>query len=235
MNMIICSRVDSERTWRGTVTSIEMTPEKNSENDNYYYGGGGDEMTTTSKYPFYVSIEQLDGLMIGQHVYMRADLGEYENAEDIRLDASFINDADTSPWIWAESAQGLLEKRNVSIDAYEEADNTWLVTDGITADDYIAPSSDAYEVGMACIENNNTAFEASDNTGEDAGFEEGEEDFGDEEYYGDEEYFDEDEDFTYEGEEDYFFDDEDIDFEDEGVGGDIGTFGGNVFGGGAVG
>ena len=45
----------------------------------------------------------------------------------------------------------------------------------------------------------------------------------------------EDEDFTYEGEEDYFFDDENIDFEDEGVGGDIGTFGGNVFGGGAVG
>ena len=219
MDMIIYSRVDQNLTWRGTVSEIDMkNPEKNS--DEGYYGAT-DEMTTTSKYPFYVSIDSLDGLMIGQHVYMRADTGEFEDENEIRLDASFINDADSSPWIWAESESGLLEKRSVTVAGYDEADNTYLVESGITADDYIAPSSSAYEEGMPCVENNNTAYEAA-NGGAESGYEddfgfEGEEDEfafeGDGEFTDDDFTYEEDEDyteddFTYEGEEDYTEDDQ---------------------------
>ncbi len=249
VDMIIYSRVDDSLTWRGTVTEVDMkNPEKDSE-EGYYYGGNTDEMTTSSKYPFYVSIDSLDGLMIGQHVYMRADTGEFEDENEIRLDASFINDADTEPWIWAESESGLLEQRAVSVDEFDETSNTYLVTDGITADDYIAPSSSAYEVGMPCIENNNTAFESSDDAGGE--YEEGMDDEYEGDIYGDDEYMLDDEevydDFAYEDEE--YFDEEN--FDDEGafdeevydeevydggeeVGGfNTGNFGG--FGGGPVG
>ena len=219
MDMIIYSRVDETQTWRGTVNDIDMKNPEKDNNEGYYYGGGNDEMTSTSKYPFYVTIDSLDGLMIGQHVYMRADTGEYDDESVIRLDASFINDADGDPWIWAEDSSGLLEKRSVTIESYDDFDNTWEVTGGIDSEDYIAPSSSSYEAGMPCIENNSKAFETQDNGNEAVDYED---DYGfeDEEYVYDGEGYYEDEDFAYE-DGDFAYEDEDYGWED-GEEGDIG-------------
>ncbi len=238
MDMVIYSRVDPEQTWRGSVTSVDLkNVEKNQ--DEYGYMDGGDEMTTSSKYPFYVDIDSLDGLMIGQHVYMRADNGE-EDAEEIRLDASFINDAESSPWIWAESESGLLEKRTVTIEEFDEGNNTWLVAEGLTGDDYIAPSSGIYEEGMPCIENNNTAFDASQNTGgEDADGEYADDEYVDDEFaddgyvddeYMDDEFVDDEFDAEYDEEFDEDFEDDRGFYEEE-----IGLGFGNAQFGGAVG
>ena len=236
MEMTIHSRIDPELTWTGTVTEID-TKSTVKNNDDFNYYGNTDEQTTSSKYAFYVSIDSLDGLMIGQHVFMYQSTSEFDDENEIRLDSSFINDADTAPWIWAENEEQLLEKRNVTVADYDEGSDTYLVTDGLSGEDYICPASELYKEGMPCIENNNTSFQASDNTGdedEDTGdyYEDDEIDdggFETMEYYDDAEYDDEDVEYF----EDEYNDEDDEYFEDEEFGEDTGDFRDAVgFGGG---
>ncbi|MFR4393545.1 MAG: efflux RND transporter periplasmic adaptor subunit [Ruminococcus callidus] len=68
--MVLHSRVD-DSSWTGTISEIS-TEADNSQNNNMYYGGS-DEMTTASKYPFYVTLDSSDGLMLGQHLLVSMD------------------------------------------------------------------------------------------------------------------------------------------------------------------
>lgn len=76
--MVLHSRVD-DSSWTGTISEIS-TEADNSQNNNMYYGGS-DEMTTASKYPFYVTLDSSDGLMLGQHLLVSADTGADESIE----------------------------------------------------------------------------------------------------------------------------------------------------------
>ena len=244
MEMVIHSRVDDTATWKGTVSEID-TKAPASGNQNNMYSGGDDgddaEMTTSSKYPFYVKLDALEGLMIGQHVYMTEDLGEDENGDEIRLSSAFIVDADTEPWVWVEDSNAALAKRPVVIGAYIAEDDTYVIDEGLGAEDYIAMPSENYKEGMPVTENDESAFEADENMedfygedGEGFGGEEGfddeegadDEDFADDDFGGglgyeeidDAEYDDEgyDEDFDDEDFDDEDFDDEDFEDEDDG-------------------
>ena len=64
------SRLDPNQVWKGTVESIdqEATSDQNNSFGYYYDGMGGGEKS--SKYNFYVLLENLDGLILGQHVYI---------------------------------------------------------------------------------------------------------------------------------------------------------------------
>lgn len=43
---------------------------------------------------------------MGQHVYIEPDLGQgAQDANAIHLPAYFINDVDSSPWVWAQEQQ----------------------------------------------------------------------------------------------------------------------------------
>ena len=66
MPVIIRSRIDDTQTWTGTVSEIGTEPEQDNNSD--IYGGSSDEMTSSSSYPFYVKLDSIDGLMLGQHV-----------------------------------------------------------------------------------------------------------------------------------------------------------------------
>ena len=57
---------------------------------------GGSDVSTASKYPFYVTLDSSDGLLMGQHVYIEPDHGQGQKQEGIHLPAYYINDADTS-------------------------------------------------------------------------------------------------------------------------------------------
>ena len=169
-------------------------------------------MTSSSKYPFYVSLDALDGLMIGQHVYMTEYLDGEEESNMIRLSSSYIMDADSSPWVWAEVG-GSLGKKSVTLGEYSEEDDTYIIESGITLEDYIAVPSERYKEGMPVTENDLSAFEVDENAAgydyEDYAEEEfGDEEFADEEYdgeeYDDEEYYDDEE----------FYDEEDFEGEE---------------------
>ena len=202
MEMVIHSRVDDTVTWKGVVDSIDYKSPTSGQNSGGGFSDDTDdaEMTTTSKYPFYVKIDGLEGLIIGQHVYMTEDLGLEEEAEEIRLSSSFINDAEEDPWVWAEK-NGVLEKRSVTLGEYAEEEDCWVILNGLTADDYIAVPSSTYKEGQPVIENDLAPFEEDEVAP--IGDEEGLTDS-----FGDEEFFEGD-----------FVDDEDldIDFDDEDI------------------
>ena len=71
--MIVHSRVDESQTWTGLVDTIEMEPTDDQNNSMYYVSG--DAGQRSSRYNFYVTLDSLEGLILGQHVYIEPDLG----------------------------------------------------------------------------------------------------------------------------------------------------------------
>lgn len=158
--VIIRSRV-SDQTWKGTISSIDWNNPAQSSGSNYYDSGSSDT-GTSSKYPFYVELSSSDGLLLGQHVYIEPDLGQDAQSTGIQLPAGFINDADSSPWVWAQSSSGKLEKRSVTLGDYNAELDTYAVTDGLTAADYIAYPDDTLKAGMTCVTYDESTFEPDD-------------------------------------------------------------------------
>ena len=133
----IHSRTDETLTWSGTVTLVDYdSPSQGNDND-YYYGSMGSELTNASKYPFYVEPDSTDGLLLGQHVYMTRET-ESSETEHIAISSAFIcyND-DGSAYVWAEK-RGKLEQRSVELGDYNMINDLQEITDGLTAEDYIA-------------------------------------------------------------------------------------------------
>ncbi|MGN0294024.1 MAG: efflux RND transporter periplasmic adaptor subunit [Lachnospiraceae bacterium] len=151
--VIIRSRVD-DTTWHGTISSIDWeNPEQTGSSDYYYGPGVTDSTTTSSKYPFYVKLDDDKNLMLGQHVYIEPDYGQEDQADSdaILLPAYYISDADSSPWVWAQNDKDLLEKRSITLGEYSGDMDAWSVTGGLTAEDYIAFPDDSLQEGMTCV------------------------------------------------------------------------------------
>jgi HlyD family secretion protein len=159
VQVIIRSRV-SDQTWSGTISSIDWNNPAKSSNNNYYDSGSSDT-GNSSKYPFYVTLSSSDGLLMGQHVYIEPDLGQDAQSTVIQLPASFINDADSSPWVWAQGSGGKLEKRSLTLGDYNAELDTYAVTDGLTAADYIAFPDDTLKAGMTCVTYDESTFDPS--------------------------------------------------------------------------
>ena len=150
--VIIRSRVDETQIWHGTMGSVDEQNSSNTNNNNYYYFGSSssDDTTSSSNYPFYVSLDSSDGLMLGQHVYIEMDEGQEEQKTGIWLGEYYIVDADTeNPYVWATDSKGRLEKRSVVLGQYDEDLSEYEIADGLTEDDSIAFPSDTLEEGMS--------------------------------------------------------------------------------------
>ncbi len=63
----IRSRVD-DTTWEGKVAEIDT--QNPQQDQSGFYEGDESEVTSSSKYPFFVDLDNSEGLMLGQHVYV---------------------------------------------------------------------------------------------------------------------------------------------------------------------
>ena len=61
----------------------------------------------------------------------------------------------------AENSKGKLEKRSVTLGEYNTETDTYPVTDGLTAEDYIAYPDDSLKAGMTCITYDDATFDPS--------------------------------------------------------------------------
>ena len=145
--VIIRSRTDSSVTWDGYVDYVDW--ENQVQNDNMYYYGYEDEMSSSSKYPFYISLTNYEGLFMGQHVYIEPGETGNEKSEGVCLPSYFISDVETSPWVWAAGSRDKLEKRSVTLGEYDPMTDTYFIESGIDAEDYLAFPDDTLEEGMA--------------------------------------------------------------------------------------
>ena len=146
--VIVRSRADETKTWSGTVDEVGTEPVNENQN-GYYYDGGGEK---ASKYPFYVKLDNMDGLMLGQHVLIEPDYGQANMKSGIWLDMSFIAyDDNGNPYVWAANKRNKLEKRAVTLGETDE--DMWQVeiTSGLSESDMIAFPDDSLSEGMDVI------------------------------------------------------------------------------------
>ena len=134
--MKILSRTDENQFWMGTVSLVDYE-NPTQENNNNYYVMSTDEMTTSSKYPFYVELEDTQGLILGQHVYMEV-AREEGTVSGIPVSMTFISyEEDGTPYVWAEK-RGKLEKRTVTLGQINDMMGTVEILEGLAQEDYIA-------------------------------------------------------------------------------------------------
>ena len=162
--MVLHSRVD-DSSWTGTISEIS-TEADNSQNNNMYYGGS-DEMTTASKYPFYVTLDSSDGLMLGQHLLVSADTGADESIEKtgIWLYSDYVQtDENGKTYVWAADKKDRLEKREVEVGQTDDTMGDCEIKSGLSEDDMIAFPSDSYQEGMKTMTNPDEATPEDDGT-----------------------------------------------------------------------
>lgn len=149
--VIVHSRADSEKTWGGTVSKIDL---ENAQTSGNSYGMSSDSgsQTQSSNYPFYVDLDTADGLMLGQHVYIEPDNGQSEQPKTgLWLPEYFINDVDKDPYVWADNGKEKLEKRPVKLGAYDEASMEYEIKDGLSREDAITFPEEGITEGMKTV------------------------------------------------------------------------------------
>lgn len=107
--VIIRSRIDDTQTWGGTIAKIDWNkPASAGGGDSW--GEEGDETTTSSKYPFYVKLDEAKDLMLGQHVYIEPNVGQAEAVDEdvIKLPSYYIGGLDGDDE--GDGAEGELEE-----------------------------------------------------------------------------------------------------------------------------
>ncbi len=141
-DVVVRSRVDESRTWKGKISLIDTEGTADMENSGYIEDNGGEG---ASKYPFYVELESSDGLILGQHVFIEPDYGQGQQ-EGIHLDAGYIVTDDGDPYVWTDDGSGRLEKRTVELGGLNEEMNQYEIVSGLTEEDFIAwPMEGMYE------------------------------------------------------------------------------------------
>ena len=138
------SRVESGVYWEGTVLSIDTDNPTQNEQDYWY---GGDPMSSSSGYAFFVELDSVEGLLLGQHVYV--ELAPAAEKEGLWIPegflASFGMDEATGEMtaeVWVEGADGKLGLRSVVLGMYDGMDFSYEIVSGLEAGDYVADPMD---------------------------------------------------------------------------------------------
>jgi len=149
--VLIRSRVDETITWKGTVNKIDTESTVTSSSNSY--STDSDSTATSSKYNFYVTLDSMDGLILGQHVYIEPDEGQEEVKTGIWLYSYYLVMNDGDPYVWVSNSKNKLEKRTVELGEYDEDLDEYEIASGLTEDDMIAwPMEGLYE-GVSTVTN----------------------------------------------------------------------------------
>ncbi len=157
MAMTIRSRLDKEQTWTGTLSLIDWENPVQNNNDGSMVmistgsSSSDDGMTTASKYPFYIELDDTEGLMLGQHVYIEPDKGEGDEAPaGPMLPMYYIQyEEDGSAFVWAAGKNDKLEKRAVTLGVQDDMMGTCEIAEGLELTDYIAFPQEGMTEGQA--------------------------------------------------------------------------------------
>ena len=144
--MIVRSRTDESKFWTGKITEIKTEP--NAKQNDMYSMGGSSNSEKASTYPFYISLDSSDGLMLGQHVYLEKNNGTAVKKDGIWLDASYIVMEGDKAYLWVANQNHRLEKREVEIGELDENLYQYEIKSGVSESDSIAWPMEDYKEGM---------------------------------------------------------------------------------------
>ncbi|WP_099206160.1 efflux RND transporter periplasmic adaptor subunit [Scatolibacter rhodanostii] len=166
--VIIHSRINPDVTWSGSIESIDFeNPVSNSDSGNYsmmYAAGDSSSSQGSSRYNFFVALDDQsviadskDGLdivdnsklIIGQHVYIEPSSGDSSAPKTgIWLPSYYLVKGDSDSFVWAQDKNQKLEKRKITLGAYDAETDLYEITDGVHRDDYLAIPSDNLKNGL---------------------------------------------------------------------------------------
>ncbi len=149
VGVTILSRTDPTAFWTGTVTLVDYNTTDEDENSDNMFGGYVDPMASSTSYPFYITLDTTEGLLLGQHVYIQisaAGIGD----ELLRIPEGYILDiaTDEETWmttgyVWGVDMEKLtLVKLPVTLGEYDPTYGTYVILDGITPESFLADPAD---------------------------------------------------------------------------------------------
>ena len=90
----------------------------------------------------------MDGLLLGQHVYIEPNGGQAEEQTGLMLDASYVFGSEEEGFfVWAANGNDKIEKRRVTVGEFDEFLYQYEILDGLTAEDRIAFPDDSVQEG----------------------------------------------------------------------------------------
>ncbi|MCR5467909.1 MAG: biotin/lipoyl-binding protein [Lachnospiraceae bacterium] len=182
-SVIVRSRADETLTWTGKIASID-TENTKSDDDDY----SSSSETSSSSYPFYVELDNTDGLIIGQHVLIEMDEGQTVAKEGLWLYESYIvreyaEDGTETDYVWMMDSKEKLKKAVVELGEYDENLGEVEILSGLTEDDYIAFPMDNFYEGVTAVKDASEVDYSSDLYNMDTDFVDEEGDFTDDSDY----------------------------------------------------
>lgn len=149
VGVTILSRTNSTQFWTGMVSMVDYNAGSSGDQEGMM-GFESDGMSTSTSYPFYITLDDTNGLLLGQHVYIQisaAALGD----DLLRLPEGYVMDVAmdeetflTTGTVWSVDMTTLkLTKVTVTLGEYDPTYGTYVVLDGITAESYLADPMDA--------------------------------------------------------------------------------------------
>ncbi len=162
--VLVHSRVNN-KVWKGKVTKIDVENAISSENNAFTSSGGENK---SSKYPFYVELENSEGLIMGQHVYVELDLGQEDgdNSGGIWIGSYMVDRTDPDhPFVWKDKG-GKLAKQEVTIGEEREDIGKVCITSGLALTDSICFPDESLREGMKTAPMSEKPDEDAEETGE---------------------------------------------------------------------
>lgn len=154
VGVTILSRTDETQFWTGVVSLVDYNSTSSNEYDSMY-GYASDGMSTSTSYPFYITLNSTDGLLLGQHVYIQISAAAIQD-EMLRIPEGYIMDVAmdeetfvTTGTVWGVDPEKLtLTKITVTLGEYDPTYGTYMILDGITGESYLAdPANPACKEG----------------------------------------------------------------------------------------
>lgn len=142
----IVSRLDPNAVWTGTVTMMDYGNTSTNSYDSAY--GYTDALSSSTSYPFYVTLDSTDGLLLGQHVYIRLAGINAGSSDRVLVPESYLMDVAydevtmiTSANVWCPDEDGKLVKQPVVLGEHLAESGSYVILEGLTLDSYIADPS----------------------------------------------------------------------------------------------
>lgn len=139
----VVSRLDPKQIWNGVVTAVDYGNTSANSYDSLY--GNVDPLSSSTGYPFYVSLDSVDGLLLGQHVYIRLAGVNAGSTDRVLVPESYLMDISydeetmiTSAAVWCPDEEGKLAKQTVVLGEYQSESGCYVVLEGLTLEGYVA-------------------------------------------------------------------------------------------------
>ena len=151
MPVVIFSRLDRNQTWKGTVT--EVITDNTQEDDGNAMVIGDSGSTGSSNYRFYVQADSIEGMLLGQHVYLEEDKGQETEKEGLWLNEAYLTREDGKFFVWRADESERIRRQEVTVGEYDGEQEKYQILSGLAAEDSIAFPMDGIQEGSQAVLN----------------------------------------------------------------------------------